>query len=259
MERNVCGAQVHYEIIGEGTKHVVLLHGWGCDGKLMAPVAQALADGARVLSIDFPAHGASSRPPEPWGVPEFAACVRELLIQEDFLPCAVVAHSFGGRVTLWLASEYPDMFTRIVLTGAAGIPGRPTEEGKKRAATYKRLRGLCEGVKKMKVFGSLPEKAEEALRQKYGSRDYNALDAEMRKTFVRVVNQDLSPCLPRIQQPTLLLWGTQDTETPLWMGQQMEKEIPDAALIPLEGGSHFAYLEQAARFNAIVRNFLLGA
>ena len=55
----------------------------------------------------------------------------------------------------------------------------------------------------------------------------------------------------------MLLWGTEDTATPLWMGQVMERSIPDAALIPLEGGSHFAYVEQPARFNAIVRKFLL--
>ena len=259
VEKEVCGVRVHYELAGAGEKRIVLLHGWGCDAKLMAPVAAGLQDGARVLSLDFPAHGASGRPPEPWGVPEFAACVRELLAQESFLPCAVVAHSFGGRVTLWLASQYPEMFTRIVLTGAAGIPNRPTEKSKKRAATYKKLRSICEGMKQAKIFGSLPDKAEDALRKKYGSRDYNALDAEMRKTFVKVINQDLTPCLSKIKQPTLLLWGDADTETPLWMGQEMEKAIPDAALIPLEGGTHFAYLEQSARFNAIIRNFLLGA
>ena len=41
------------------------------------------------------------------------------------------------------------------------------------------------------------------------------------------------------------------------MGQQMEREIPDSALIVLNGGTHFAYLEQAARFNAIARSFLV--
>ncbi len=257
MEAEVCGVRVHYELTGAGARRVVLLHGWGCDLSLMGPVAQALCDGAQVLSVDFPAHGQSTRPPEPWGVPEFAACLRELLMQLDFLPCSVVAHSFGGRVTLVLASEHPEMFNRIVLTGAAGIPPRPTAKGRRRAKVYRCLRGLCDGMRRVKIFGALPDKAQEKLRRKFGSRDYNALDEEMRKTFVKVINQDLTPCLSQIHQPTLLLWGDADTETPLWMGQQMAQTIPDAALIPLEGGSHFAYLEQAARFNAIVRNFLL--
>ncbi len=156
-----------------------------------------------------------------------------------------------------LAAEHPEMFTRLVLTGAAGIRPKPTEAARKRSETYRKLKGLCEGAKKWKIFGTLPERAEESLRKKFGSRDYNALDAEMRQTFVKVISQDLTPYLPRIQQPTLLLWGTEDTETPLWMGQEMERSIPDAALIPLEGGSHFAYAEQPARFNAIVRKFLV--
>ena len=257
MEAEVNGVRLHYELTGSGAKRIVLLHGWGCDGSLMAPVAKALTADAQVLTVDFPAHGKSGRPPQPWGVPDFAACLRELLLQLNFLPCGVVAHSFGGRVTILLASEYPEMFTRIVLTGAAGIRPKPTEASRKRTETYRKLKGLCEGAKKLKIFGSLPELAEETLRKKFGSRDYNALDAEMRQTFVKVISQDLTPCLPRIQQPTLLLWGTEDTETPLWMGQEMERNIPDAALIPLEGGSHFAYVEQSARFNAIVRKFLV--
>ena len=40
------------------------------------------------------------------------------------------------------------------------------------------------------------------------------------------------------------------------MAREMEKRIPDAGLVILEGGSHFAYLEQIGRFNAIVRHFL---
>ena len=147
--------------------------------------------------------------------------------------------------------------TRMILTVAAGIKPPQTEEGKKRSEQFKRLKGLCEASKKVKIFGALPERMEEKLRQKYGSRDYNALDEEMRKTFVKVISLDLSDRYARIKQPTLLIWGDRDTETPLWMGQRMEKDIPDAGLVVLEGGTHFAYLEQAQRFCAIARHFLL--
>ena len=99
--------------------------------------------------------------------------------------------------------------------------------------------------------------AEEMARQKYGSADYNALDEEMRKTFVKVISEDLHPLLPQIQASTLLIWGDQDTATPLWMGRTMEKEIPDAGLVIFEGATHYAYLEQWQRFVAIAENFLL--
>ena len=257
MEMLAGGVTIHYELAGSGSKRVVLLHGWGCDTSLMKPVADFLSRDMTVLSIDFPAHGKSGRPPEPWGVPEFAACTLDLLKKLDFLPCSVIAHSFGGRITIELASQDASLFERIILTGSAGIKDRPGEESRKRSARYKQLKGLCEKAKAVKVFGKLPDMLEERLRQKYGSKDYNALDAEMRKTFVQVVNHDQTDMLPRIQQPTLLLWGDKDTETPLWMGQLMESRIPDAGLVVLEGGTHFAYLEQVGRFNAIAHNFLM--
>ncbi len=257
VEATIDGTTIHYEEQGQGSHRVVLLHGWGCDTKLMKPIADALSGEMRVLSLDFPGHGQSGRPPEPWGVPEFASATRKLLEQLDFLPCSVIAHSFGGRVTIQLASEAPALFEKLVLTGAAGIRPPQTEEGRRRSEQYRRLRKLCDGLKKARIFGKLPERLEEQLRRKYGSRDYNALDAEMRKTFVKVISLDLTDRLSQIQQPTLLLWGDRDTETPLWMGQKMEKLIPDAGLVVLEGGTHFAYLEQAPRFTAIVRHFLM--
>ena len=257
MELMVRGAKIHCELTGQGSRRVVLLHGWGCDISLMKPVADALNPDMRVLSVDFPGHGLSSRPPQPWGVPEYAAATLDVLRQLGFLPCAVIAHSFGGRVAAYLASEDTGLFTRIGLTGAAGIRPPQTEEGRKRSERFRQLKNLCEGARKARIFGKLPDLMEEKLRQKYGSRDYNALDGEMRKTFVKVISLDLSDRYARIQQPTLLIWGERDTETPLWMGQRMERDIPDAGLVVLEGGTHFAYLEQAQRFCAIARHFLL--
>ncbi len=257
MEIRARGAVFHCELTGQGSSRVVLLHGWGCDVSLMKPVADFLAQDMQVLSIDFPGHGQSSRPPEPWGVPEYAEATLEVLRQLNFLPCAVIAHSFGGRIVAQLAAEDSTLFTKIILTGAAGIKKPQTEESRKRSEEFKKLKTLCQTAKKMKIFGSLPDKMEEKLRQKYGSRDYNALDAEMRQTFVKVISLDLSDRYAKIQQPTLLIWGDQDTETPLWMGRQMEKDIPDAGLVVLEGGTHFAYLEQVQRFNKIAHVFLM--
>lgn len=257
MEIRARGAVFHCELTGQGNSRVVLLHGWGCDVSLMKPVADFLAQDMQVLSIDFPGHGQSSRPPEPWGVPEYAEATLDVLRQLDFLPCAVIAHSFGGRIVAQLAAEDTTLFNKIILTGAAGIKKPQTEESRKRSEEFKKLKALCQTAKKMKIFGALPDIMEEKLRQKYGSRDYNALDAEMRQTFVKVISLDLSDRYAKIQQPTLLIWGDQDTETPLWMGRQMEKDIPDAGLVVLEGGTHFAYLEQVQRFNKIAHVFLM--
>ena len=187
----------------------------------------------------------------------FRICnVIALLEQLDFVPCAAVAHSFGCRVAAWAASEWPELFTRLVFTGAAGLRAPQTEEGRKRAESYQQKKRFLHRLEQLPFLHSVGESLEERLRQKYGSADYNALDAEMRQTFVKVIQLDLRDRYPLIQQSTLLLWGDEDRETPLWMGREMEKLIPDAGLVLLEGGSHFAYLEQAQRFGTIVQHFL---
>ena len=257
MEMHLSGVNMHYELMGSGKRRVVLLHGWGCSTELMKPVADALSADMTVLLVDFPAHGMSSQPPEPWGVPEFAACLKELLVKLDFLPCSVIAHSFGGRVTIELASADETLFDRIILTGAAGIRKQGDGKASRKTTVYKRLKSLVELARRLRVFGTLPDRWQEALIQKYGSKDYAALSPEMRRTFVKVVNYDQADKLSAIKNSTLLVWGDKDTETPLWMGRQMEKSIPDSALIVLDGGTHFAYLEQRARFNAIARSFLI--
>ena len=76
MTESIKGTTVHYEILGEQGSRVLLLHGWGCDLSMMRPLGEVLAREHTVLLIDFPGHGESDRPPEPWGVPEYAGCLK---------------------------------------------------------------------------------------------------------------------------------------------------------------------------------------
>ena len=68
--------------------------------------------------------------------------------------------------------------------------------------------------------------------------------------------EDLSPLLAQVSAPTLLMWGDRDEDTPLWMAERMEAEIPGAGLVVLRGGGHYAYAEQAGQFNVVAAHFL---
>ena len=249
------GVNVHYEQQGDRGSPVLLLHGWGCSIQHFAPITAELKKDHRVTVIDCPAHGQSGRPPEPWGVGEFAECTKEIIEQLGIAPCDVIAHSFGGRVALYMAAHWPETINRLVITGGAGLKKPQTEE-QKRGEEYQKKKKALLGLTKLPLVGGVAQKSLKALQEKYGSADYNALDDEMKKTFVKVISQDLRPLLPEIQASTLLIWGENDTETPLWMGQAMEKEIRDAGLVIFEGDDHFAYLHQWQRFVTVVRAFL---
>jgi pimeloyl-ACP methyl ester carboxylesterase len=79
----------------------------------------------------------------------------------------------------------------------------------------------------------------------------------MRETFRRVIAEDLAERLPRIRIPTLLVWGEDDEDTPLWMASRMESLLPDAGLVVLPGAGHYAYADQPVRFAQIARTFLV--
>ena len=78
----------------------------------------------------------------------------------------------------------------------------------------------------------------------------------MRGTLVKVVNEDLSDLLPYIDVETLLVFGENDDVTPVEKGRKMEKLMPDAALVIFENDDHFAYINEAARFNLVLDAFL---
>ncbi len=260
MQLEICGAKVDVQVGGSGKRAALLLHGWGCSAKMMQSVFDLLAGGMRVAAIDFPGHGKEGKalpPPQPWGVEEYTEMTAGVIRALDLAPCDIVAHSFGARVAILLDSTYPELVGRMILTGAAGIKKPAGGRATARQRLYKGLRGAMNAAEKTHLFGSLPEKGREALVQKFGSPDYRALTPEMRRTFNRVIALDLTDRLSHIQAPTLLYWGAQDTETPLWMGQKMQEMIPDAGLVVEEGCGHFAYLEQNAKFLRIARSFLL--
>lgn len=261
LEATLNGCRIHYELrLNPATDAptITLLHGWGCDGATFSFIADALSKVATILVPDFPGHGQSDEPPEPWGVEDYAAQVLALLELHHIARTKIIAHSFGGRIAVVLAARHPETVDQLVITGGAGIQKPTTERARKRTASYKRYTAMLNKLRTVPPLRALADRVQTRLRNRYGSPDYIKLDENMRKTFVKVISEDLFPLLKQIQAPTLLVWGSGDTETPLWMGQAMEAEIPDAGLVVFEGGTHFAFLEQWQRFVVIVQQFFLG-
>lgn len=251
------GAQVYYERQGTGCD-VLLLHGWGGRCESWAPVLRDFAQKYAMTALDFPGQGGrSSDPPQPWDVTDYMEMTRQLLDRLGIERTHIVAHSFGGRVALALAATYPQRVNRMVLTGVPALKKPPTAKQRARSACYKGLKALGDNALSRAVWGrEVVEGWRNRLQEKFGSADYRALSPQMRKTFSRVVSQDLSPYLEKVQAPTLLFWGEQDTAAPLWVAQAMEKRMPDAGLVAMPGVGHFAYLDRYADFRAVLDNFI---
>lgn len=251
MRIEIGGISINYECIGSGAP-VLLLHGWGADIAAMMPIANEVARlGKMAVCVDFPGFGKSDLPPAAWGVREYADTTKALIDKLGIRGCDLVCHSFGGRVTIMLAAEDETLFKRLVLVDAAGIRPKRTIKYYIKTYSYKLAKRLAR-IKLVNKAFRLDAKIKSA-----GSDEYKSLSGVMRETFVKVVNLDLTDKLDKIKNETLLIWGENDTATPLYMGRLMEKKIERAGLAVIENAGHFSYTDDYPRFCSILDIMLM--
>ncbi len=77
----------------------------------------------------------------------------------------------------------------------------------------------------------------------------------MRDILVKIVNEDFTKLLVKINCPVFIYWGENDKATPLWMAKKMNKLIKDSALYIVKNGSHFSFLEDN-RIISIIKSFI---
>lgn len=240
--------EVYINVEGEGTP-VLLLHGWGCTHEIFAALQHLLSQKYKVYNFDFPGFGKSQEPETVWGTEEYTRMV-EAFVQDNRIECpALIGHSFGGRISIIFASR--NKTSRVVLVDAAGIkPKRPFKYYYK-VYSFKLMKWLCNTFLPKKIAQQIIDKR----RKGAGSSDYNNASPMMRAILSKVVNEDLTPLLPKITAPTLLFWGNLDTATPLSDAKTMERLIPDAGLVIAHGTGHFSFIENAGLFATVMKNF----
>lgn len=256
MYFNYEGIKINYEIFGESSDKMplLILHGWMAKIEAMSPIYQRFKNDRKVIVIDFPGQGGKSDTlKEVWGVPEYSEMVKRLLDNLNIQKCDVIGHSFGGRVIIYLASKYKELFNKIILTDSAGI--KPKRSIKKifKVYSYKVAKNFYKIIMPKEKY----EKKLEEMRAKRGSSDYAMLTSDvMRETFKKVINLDLKDKLKDINAPTLLIWGENDLDTPLYMANIMEKEIKDSGLVVIENAGHFSYIDNPQKYLIVAQNFL---
>ncbi|MCC8176569.1 MAG: alpha/beta hydrolase [Bacteroidales bacterium] len=246
---NIGDVTMHYRVSGGG-KPLILMHGWGCNCTTVASIEATAAESHTVYNVDFPGFGYSTEPPEPWGVELYTQAIEQLAKTEGLENPSLLGHSFGGRVGILYASRNP--VDKLILVDAAGVKPKRSMKYYYKVYTYKlgcRLLRLTLGKEKA-------QKRIDALRAKRGSSDYNGASPMMRRILSRVVNEDLKSEMPKIQAPTLLIWGENDTATPLADAKTMARLIPDAGLVTFAGCGHYSFLDNPRQFQAVLRSFL---
>ena len=128
MITEINSINIHYHVSGTGN-NLILLHGWGGDIKSFEPIHKHFEKYFKTFSIDFPGFGKSSLPDQPWSTTEYSELLAKFLKKQGINKLIVIAHSFGGRVAIRLASAYPKLITKMILIDSAGIKPKRSSFG----------------------------------------------------------------------------------------------------------------------------------
>ena len=252
MEIMIDGLKIQYSDTGSEGQPVLLLHGWGSSSDVYKGIISALSDKCRMVALNFPGCGGSETMEHPWNIDDYCTFVLHFLEKTGLENPILFGHSHGGRVIIKLVGSGLLHPPKIVLLDSAGIVPKKSLRQKIRLHSFKTIKAVL-------TLPGLCNHTEELLnrvRSHYGSADYNAAPEVLRKTLVSLVNTDVRDILPGISCPTLLIWGENDTATPLGDAKLIEKLVPDAGLCVIKGTGHYSFCERPFEAHAILRSFI---
>lgn len=234
---------------GKGKEVILILHGFGSSIKSWQDlITQFDPQKYTVYFPELPGFGGSDHPPVPWKVQNYTDHINKLIQILPQRPTTLVCHSFGGRISIQLLSQPDTNFLKAIFVAAAGI--RP-----KLTLIQKFSNKIGPRLNPIKKFQPVQEIIQ-ILRKLIGAGDYNQVQGTMKETFVNVVNTDLTDQLSHIKKKVLLIWGDKDTYTPLYMGQKMNKEIPNSKLKIYPNMTHGVHLKAAKQLHQDIVEFL---
>ena len=253
------GVETVFDDAGGGPP-VLLLHGFPFNRTMWRDQFEALQGGHRMIAPDLRGLGETVAGDAIATMEQMAHDVAALLDALELKSAVVCGLSMGGYVALEFCHFFSDRVTALVLAGTRA-PADNAEEKQNRERQASRL--LAEGMKgiadetlpKLLARETLTGKAEvvNRVRQMIDSTDPRGAAAAQRGMAAR---RDYSAGLPRINVPTLIVVGREDTIRPLSDAQFLHDKIRNSRLEVIENASHVSNMEQPEVFNTALSQFL---
>jgi pimeloyl-ACP methyl ester carboxylesterase len=255
----VDGYSIAYRESGQGAA-LLLLHGFLCDSRCWRCQLSGLSERFRVVAWDAPGAGSSSDPPERFSTTDYARCLAGFLDALSITRAHVVGLSWGGILAQEFCRLCPERLRALVLAGTyAGWKGSLAEPvwRERLEACLRDSTGAPDALVATLLPGMFSAGVSEEVRQELA-----ALMLEFHPVGFRVMarssaEMDTRELLPRIDVPTLVLWGEDDRRSSLRIAEQLHAALPSAELAIIPKAGHVSNMEQPDAFNAHVRRFCL--
>jgi pimeloyl-ACP methyl ester carboxylesterase len=180
-----------------------------------------------------------------------AKYVHKFLEAKDYTGVHLLGNSLGGHVALVHTLKHPERIKSLILTGSSGLFENGMGDSYPKRGDYEYIK------KKTELTFYDPKTATKELVDEVYSITNNRLKAikiiALAKSAIR---NNLGEELNQIKQPTLLIWGNNDTITPPFVAQEFNKLVPNSELYFVDKCGHAPMMEVPGEFNAILHKFL---
>jgi pimeloyl-ACP methyl ester carboxylesterase len=202
---------------------LVLIHGYTDSARDWAPIAPLLTPHFRLIIVDLRGQGTSGKPDCCYTRFDFAYDIKLLLDTLHVGSAHIAGHSLGSIVAQTFAELWPDSTRRLVLISSTGTSFGPAEPARSPTSTkpladnwLAPVAALRDPIDPDSAFMrdwwkvSIAYNPEFARRQRLDSA---AIPAHVWRAMAdqSLIGVDLRTMLPRVQAPTLLIWGARDT------------------------------------------------
>jgi len=234
---------------------LLMLHGVGSSAEgWQEAAAHFHANGARVICVDLPGHGSSSKEPGDYSLGSLASSVRDLIEHLDIGPVVLVGHSLGGGIALQFHYQFPSHVAGLVLVSSGGL-GRETNLALRLAslpgsgvvlatafnrATYRAIDATRRGVARMRRTRAADEGFLERF-QWLTVADYRDTFLSTLRSVVDFSGQRVS-ALEKLHLtrgvPVLIVWGSDDPIIPHTHGQLAHSMLDNSEFVVFDGDGH---------------------
>jgi pimeloyl-ACP methyl ester carboxylesterase len=244
MQIALSNVLIEYDIFGEKNYEgvLVVLHGWGRNKGDWKRFAETVSVEKRlqVILIDLPGFGGSTIPTEVIDSYDYSRYVMEFISKLGIKKYSLLGHSFGGKVAIIIAAE-SDNVERLFLVSPSGILKN----------YFKMILGFVAIVFRFLFSWILPDRFMEKFANYFRSKDYKQ-SGEMSKIFKKTVNQGVTKEAKNIGTKTLIVWGSNDKETPLAASKKLRKLISESSIRIVWEAGHNSHLDKEDSFIEII-------
>jgi len=181
----------------------------------------------------------------------FAKYINKFIEKMGYKNYHLLGNSLGGHIALVHILKHPENVQTLILTGSSGLYESGMGDSYPRRGDYEYIK------KKTEVTFYDPATATPDLIDEVYKICNNRLQLIRILALAKsAIRNNLGEELGQIKQPTLLVWGNQDTVTPPFVAHEFNKLIPNSELKFIDKCGHAPMMEQPAEFNAILEEFL---